>query len=305
MISDDGVDAKNGDETGHPPEKANGSFVPAQPYDDHNRKTRANGEQPPSRRFWTIVREVFEIVSLIAVIATMAFVGLQWREMARQYGVMAAQLKEMHTTGVDTHTLAEQTKVLAESTRISADAAKISAENSNRIARGSETAVKIAHTSIRLDQRARIGIRAEDGFHFASDTPPKVKVLFVNSGKTPALNVRTHAEFQFVSMGVAQPPADTGATPEYEALKSVTVLHAAQVSFVPLQGKVADPAAMEEVFRLVKDGKMTLYLRVVITYDDVFAPRHSGIGLHRVESCDVYIPALDGLYGCGFGNYTD
>jgi len=167
VTGDDGVDAQHEDHASQPPDKAEGSLSPSNPKDRGNGKDSVNGEQSPAARFWTIVKEVFEVVSLVAVIATMIFVGLQWREMARQYGVMANQLKEMHTTGEDTHALAiatgsyaadmkrlaeqatsqaTQTKLLAEAAGKSAAAAEKSEAVTEKLARATADAAAASHS---------------------------------------------------------------------------------------------------------------------------------------------------------------
>jgi hypothetical protein len=192
-------------------------------------------------------------------------------------------------------TLAKAAQTSADANQTIANAAKKSADNSDRIARGNESAVKAAQDATRLDQRARIGVRDSTEFHFSSNAPLSANAVVVNTGKTPALNMRTHLEITWVKAGMPLPPFDLSSK-----LITIQVLPAGQVSNIPISGAID-----ADLFRAVNNAEKTLYLRVLVTYDDVFTAPHSGIGVHRTEACSVFVPKTGALYGCEFGNYAD
>jgi len=94
VISDDGVgdDRDGGD--GEPLRKTQ---PPPSSTAPENRKDSTSGiknQNKPSLRYWPVIKEALEAVSLLAVIVTMIFVGLQWQEMGRQYKIMNDQLTD-------------------------------------------------------------------------------------------------------------------------------------------------------------------------------------------------------------------
>src|ERR1044071_5232851 len=170
---------------------------------------------------------LFNFLLVVTAIIGLAFVYRQTKAMESQLKAMQGQLDSMNTTGNDTRTLAiaaqQQTAAaqltafsnalqaiqavrFAHAAAISAEATKTSAANSDRIARGSENAVKTAQESMRLDQRARIGVSAVTDFHFVGEAPVRAVIRVANTGKAPAMNVRTHAELQAFAIGVPLPP---------------------------------------------------------------------------------------------------
>jgi hypothetical protein len=237
-------------------------------------------QQPPSR-FWRIVKEVFEVVSFVAVIATMIFVGLQWREMGRQYAVMAKQLAEMHTTGKDTHTLAqqtttlaEQTKSLASSAKTSADAAKTSADNSDRIARGSEAAVKTAQSSIRLDQRAWISISKIEGKPKVGE-PFRIVVVFHNSGRTPA-NIKWATMVADPVLNGGQPTFTYNDMPH---VRGVLIApngdhHGTIVPTRQTSDSSKEAPMTQGLIDAIEAGSMRLFIHGVVHYLDIFRQEH-------------------------------
>jgi hypothetical protein len=300
VAGDDGIGNKDNNGDSQSLSASQGAPSPPKPPESPRGNQGTKDEQQPPSRFWRIVKEVFEVVSFVAVIATMIFVGLQWREMGRQYAVMAKQLAEMHTTGQDTHTLAQQTTTLAEQTKslagsakTAADAAKTSANNSDRIARGSEAAVKTAQASMRLDQRAWIGIKGVRDLHLEIGHAPSLTVVFINTGKTPAIKATISSYIEYVPPheraaenvpGSVDEASNTTISPGEEQW---SVLNKSQLV---LTSAIADAIAL-------RTGN--LYVRSVITYDDIFARHHS------THYCGVASRDLSSIGSCADGNYSD
>jgi len=101
VVGDDGVDDGRHGGDGEPHRETQPPPASATPDNGENGADSSANKGKPSSRYWSIVKEVLEAVSLIAVIATMIFVGLQWKEMGRQYEIMSTQLKDARTAAAD------------------------------------------------------------------------------------------------------------------------------------------------------------------------------------------------------------
>jgi len=220
---------------------------------------------------------------------------------SRQLDVMQDTLNEIRTGGIDTHSLArassKQATALTDSigpaTTSAAKAAETSAKNSDRIARGSEAAVGATQASMRLDQRAWIGFKGFRDLHLEIGKPPSVTIVFVNTGKTPAVGARISSYIEYV------PPHNS---PSQQAPGSIdeasnAIIHPGQETWSVLNksdflltSAIADAIAL-------RTGN--LYVRTVITYDDIFAKHHA------THYCGIASRDLTSIGSCANGNYSD
>jgi hypothetical protein len=263
---------------------------------------------------------IFNAVLALTAIAGSCFLYRQTNATEEQLKAMRGQLAEMKGGSIDTHNLAaatgsyaadmkrlaEQTKALAASGKTSADASKVSANNSNRIARGSEAAVKTAQSSVQLDQRAWIGVTNITGKPVVGEAL-KIRVMYQNTGRTPA----TAANNSCLVAGV-----ERGKQPVFPPFAKAT-LAADQVvsrSVFPPNGSgsvtgsifrkdtlTPYPFTQADVDR-VTNGAVVLYVRALITYDDIFG-RH-----HWITACYTYDPnntTPDQYNACEWGNLVD
>jgi hypothetical protein len=231
------------------------------------------------------------------------------------------QLRSMKETGADTHDFAgaAQTQANAAQTQANsaqftalasvmqamqavrfADAAKTSADSTVRIAKYNARAVRLTQN----DLRARMGVSEVVGFKLAAGSPLEGTAIITNTGKTPALNVRTRTEFQYGVMDGAPPQFPNPNIKSLDTLSpTITVVQAGQQQHASVRDNVP---ITQEVFDGIKSGKTRLLFRVLITYDDVFTPTSGGqVGRLRTEYCAYYAPRLDALFDCEFGNHAD
>jgi len=243
------------------------------------------------------------MVALTAVIA-LSSVTTCWVYKG-QLDVMQDTLDEIKTSGVDTHYLVKvagkQATALTDSigpaTTSAARAAETSAKNSDRIARGSEDTVKAAQASMRLDQRAWIGVKATS-ITAVEGQPFSVKVEVTNTGKTPALNAHGLTNAEEIVVGVGKLTSEATWANSVEA--GVTWSRATVYPGGTVFGSVKDSGVLtRDGIALVTKGTHRIYVRVVYDYDDIFGRPH------KLRYCGVLSRDLTTLEQCDSGNYAD
>jgi hypothetical protein len=231
--------------------------------------------------------------------------------MQQQTKLLQEQLADSRKAAAEGDKVTERQLKIAESQADSlaklAHASKVSADNSDRIARGSEAAVNAAQESVRLDQRAWIGVTNITGKPVVGE-PLKIRVMYQNTGRTPATAAK---KLCFVAV------ADRGKQPVFPPFDK-TMPAADQVlsrSVIPpngsnnvtgslyLKATLAPYPFTQANVESVTNGTVVLYVRALITYDDIFG-RH-----HWVTACYSYDPNLisgpDQYTACDWGNLVD
>lgn len=253
-----------------------------------------------------------DVSTVVLGIAIIFFAFMQWYEMhgsGKQTDrlIATATAIESHQKQLveDNKTNLTQNKAAIEATlkENRDEVTKLLAENQKALEanrKQGQSALDASVNASRLDQRAWIGFRQAD-FHLAADAPLAVTVHSINTGKTPALNVRSHIELQTVPIGLPVPAINLD-SPSHWGLKSITVCDPSQEHTTPIK---ADAPPDPIVFKAIKDGHMRLYVRIRFTYDDVFAKPLHRVGAHRSEHCWIYVVPADDLEDCDFGNYAD
>jgi hypothetical protein len=163
-----------------------------------------------------------------------------------------------------------------------------------RIARGIENTVGQANKSFnasletaRTDQRAWVGVVKLNSFNFKTGPNYFIPFDIVNSGKTPALNVRTKATLKTLEKG-------TQFIPTYQPPTTVPSLSVVQPQMhMELTTLPIDISASQ--FANIKNGRGILYAYGDITYDDIFGKSHETTfcvmywnGLTAPITCDTY-----------------
>ena len=169
----------------------------------------------------------------------------------------------------------------------------------NRIANSIEKTLEQSKKSLdasiemaRRDQRAWIGpIEVTPAWRDAANNPIFIKegasavfgVVIVNSGKSPALKVKS--KIKFITL-----PADREFAPNYDKLQSqssVVVIQPQMRLTVPTA--LSSKAVTASDINIIKNGGAILYLFGEITYEDVFKIPH------LTTFCMALAPTLDGF----------
>jgi len=238
---------------------------------------------------------------LATTVVYSAFSYMQWQEMQAansrtdtliQQGVnnMRFTSKTTNDARGDTDRMLKAVEAQAKATTESVGPATTSAATTAAM----NVAVAIANA--RLDQRAWIIEEATTGTPEA-DKPLTVKVMFRNVGKTPALRVLGHVQFD-----------ESSATPEQRPKLSYEGRHPFGVGVVaPTVSDAATMAAMldgshiawesERVARLARHER-TLYAHGHLQYADIFAT------CHWLDFCEYFAPDTGQWTQCGFHNAT-
>jgi hypothetical protein len=253
-----------------------------------------------------------DVTTVIFSAAIVFFACMQWVEMhgtSKQTDALigAANKIEGHQKQIvadNKQALADNKAAIEKTLKENRDElAKMLAQNQDALKANltqGQSSLDASMNAMRLDQRAWVGIRAVD-FHLTSDSPLAANVRFVNTGKTPALNMRTVLNFQWVTTQESLTPLNPAQAVPYR-VNSISTMNPAQEAVTPIQSTgPLEPT----IFKSISDGRMRLYLRVRVTYDDIFARPRKGVGAHQTEQCWVYIPIESGWQDCDFGNYAN
>jgi hypothetical protein len=166
----------------------------------------------------------------------------------------------------------------------------------NRIANSFETTLEQTKKSLdasiemaRRDQRAWIGpIEVTPAWRDAANNPIYIKegapavfgVVIVNSGKSPALKVKSKIKFIVL-------PAEREFAPNYNKIQSKSVVVIQPEMRMTMKTAVSPRAVTASDINIIKNGGSIVYLFGEITYEDVFKIPH------LTTFCMTLAPTLD------------
>lgn len=143
---------------------------------------------------------------------------------------------------------------------------------------------------MRLDQRAWVGVDRVDKFEPKSNQDLSVELNMINTGKTPAVHVKTKAAV--IPMKKGDPFSATypgNPTPNIESNSVLMPQQHMTMSTPPIN----IPAAQ---YDSIKNHLTILYVYADITYDDIYGKRH------ETTFCVMYYPELTGPTPCNVYN---
>lgn len=215
------------------------------------------------------------------------------------------QLDEIRDSSKDTKAIAEaskqqsdNTKTLAKSAQEQATAAIDQVRELKGVVKATEASVnaakesiRVAQENIRLDQRAWVGLGGAIHRNVTAGSQGTFGFTIINSGKTPALKVKTFAAARYLRKGVKFSPLDPSELPGQE---STSVLH--PTSRVEATTTFPGNRAFTEAeIAAFKQGDIIMYFFGKITYWDFFKnPRYTHICLYMgqdlatAKGCDTY-----------------
>jgi len=196
------------------------------------------------------------------------------------------------------------TQSIGPAIKTTASAAEASAATSARLAELNEASIEDARASLRLDQRARVGISGIRG-EVVSGAPLRFVVMVRNTGKTPAVQFSGFAGVRLLPSAETPKIMSQAATPSRFPKSSAVLAPAGEITMPAaiLDSFGHETALPEDVARQIKADPPTLRLYVIgrMTYRDVFKSRH------WTEFCLMYSPILgpEAFIVCDVGNHTD
>lgn len=221
------------------------------------------------------------MIGFTALIAVTGVIGafIFWYQLL----VMQGQLDEMKSGS------AQVDKAITEMHRI--------ADTMEATQKQSRDVLDATINNFRLEQRAWVGSRSTDIIDFVEGKPVSIKVMLVNSGRTPALNTKT-------LYGVAIPKRKLLAQDllPFDAMKPdgiyqgiMTLLPNSLMRVSANSEEVMSSASIENV----KRGKSFVYIFGKITYSDVFNT------VHTTRMCMHYDPLVNSFNNCETYNDAD
>jgi hypothetical protein len=144
--------------------------------------------------------------------------------------------------------------------------------------------------SMKLAERAWVGATSKDMMILMPGIPMKVKVVFKNSGKTPAINVQTFGKL--VQMNRELPAELFERTPLPSTRERGFALAPNVDSHSPFTGEIPK-------LQMIKDKKVFVYFYGQITYEDIFR------GSHWTKFCGVYDMDENAFVNCNGYNDVD
>lgn len=269
--------------------------------------------------YWTRLQAIFSIILGAVTLGVLVYHGIimgrQSQTARDQTSIMRGQLESMNSSSKQTQDLidatrgtanasqsvAEQNKELvahageqAKASLAQAEAAKQSIGAAQTSARASEQVARIAQQSFYIGDRPYVTAKNAVMDKFELGAKPRVSVLFINTGKTPAIDLQMGA---IVSVGRAPEPdldAALKQTPSdliypFMPEGSKMLLPAGGETYAEVQGaEVISKATLEEI----KSSKIFLFVWGGAFYKD-------GLGkLHKLQFCLFYDPSSEGFVAC-------
>ena len=290
MVSGEGVEGQNGAASDRTHGDVNRPERPPEPKKSGNGSGAGGKQVAPAAlpQWWSIVKEALEGVSLVAVIATMIFVGLQWKEMAKQYKLMTQQLADAKTSAADQQKATDRALKTAES----------QADSLAKLADANKTMADAAVQSLKRNERAfRVSQRPWLSMDDAADLDGKppfvgnkssiVVVSLKNTGHSPALNVHLRSCSVFRSK-----------TPGYEEcppnVRDAIVIGAGSKGWVQLK---IGPFSDDDLAALKSRAKH-LWILTLATWSDQFGTTY------HANFCSVVNPDTETFVNCESGKNT-
>lgn len=181
---------------------------------------------------------------------------------AQQVGTTAALAMNAKTQADRTKDLADRMKEQADQTKIVADQAVVQAEAAKNAAYTASASLASSKETFHEQERPWLGVSALTVTQFDKNKPLRIDVGFINSGKTPALEVKHGTRFKFDPRFAATPDATWG-----------TIFSMDPEQSVPPQGAYTTHMTMNQPlfdtqFDAIKAGGKFLYFYGEITYID-------------------------------------
>jgi hypothetical protein len=143
---------------------------------------------------------------------------------------------------------------------------------------------QVMDETMKMDQQAWIGVTSKDMMVLMPGTPLKAKVVLRNSGKTPAINVKTFGKLIQVTERLSSERFEITPLPKDTESGSALAPNAESRSIF-----IGDTPKLQ----MIRDSKIFVYFYGKITYQDVFKNNH------LTKFCGVYDIDENAFVNCG------
>lgn len=316
-----------------------GEPQPAETYDETDRKQdetlNAIAQQTQSevrqtelmerQTVWIRRQAIWTIALTAATLGVLVYhgwiMGRQTQAMTEQTGIMQGQLKSMQEDSAQTQqmieaskrsadasqSIAEQNRELtghageqAKASLAQAEAAKQSVGAAQASAKAAERGAQIAQESFYIGDRPYITAKNAVLEKFEADIRPRVAVLFINTGKTPAIDLKIGAVVSIArtpkpDMNLAErQTASDLVYPSMPEGSSIILPSGGEMPAVAQGLELLSKATVEEI----KNGKMYLFVWGGAYYKDALGKPHS------LRFCQFYDPNEEMFVACPTFNDT-
>jgi len=170
------------------------------------------------------------------------------------------------------------------------DAANAMQDSVDTADRNTKTTIHNAQTAFRDEQRAWVGIGQYTIDHFDNKDAFRLRIPWVNSGKTPAVDTETGVAYTF------QPSPMTGPTPGHKYVFEKASALAPQGIYVTNITNLAVPGR----FDAITNGTLWMYFFGQFRYRDVHSRK-----IHTTTFCLLYDRINKQMVFCESGNDMD
>lgn len=212
-----------------------------------------------------------------------------------QLWVTRGQLMEMISDSKQTDKLIEANTAQVVALEKAAVAAKASADTAKKqveiadaalrsTIRQSQAALNASIAASRTDQRAWIGVLGYSDLNITAGAMIRMRVMISNSGKTPALKVKTNITGKLIR-------PDERFVPTYAAPYNVESASVIQPGASAGMVAIGDPFTATDV-GMINDRRLIFYMYGKIRYEDIFKIEH------LTTFCGYYDPMTTSFTAC-------
>ncbi len=287
-----------------------------QPYPAARQQVQPAEPDRSTRRLQAWLPLIISFLTLVVITIHAYYYNKQWQAMVRQSEimnrqseVMSKQLDAMNGSSMQTQELIDQNRELvghageqAKASLAQAEAAKQSVGAAQASARAAEKGAQIAKESFYIGDRPYVNVKKANMDKFEVGEKPRVYIHLINTGKTPALEVKVTA---IINIGT-EPKPDIKRPdlndPDYYLYPSLaaggdtgaTLLASAETGVVALGAKPLSKLTIEEI----KSGRLFIYVWGGGLYKDGLGKQHS------FTFCAFYSPEEESFTACPTFNET-
>lgn len=255
---------------------------------NHAAQTMAKYTLGPIKKVWGYIRST-EFTNLALALATIAIAVFTWLtyEVVQSSSQDTKRLISAAETQADA---ADQISDAADDFTDSAkwmevhteDAAKAMQDSVNTASRNTETTIRNAQTAFRDEQRAWVGVQDVVGVDFNETKPWTVRVIFFNSGRSPARSVQISAMFKTSNTPISGPSAEDIKQLQFRPSQSIapqgkynTTFGSAPAGEPFTTAQIQGSQVIVSNYQDIKKGSLILYYFGILKYDDGFGKQRS------------------------------
>ena len=262
---------------------------------DTNNSDTQNNPSPQSGFFKKT--KITDWIMVIATVVIACATAIYTNYAGKQWKVMSETLNEMKISGTTSKNQVDS--MITETNRIASSMESANTQNKKSVEDSLAQSERVLNANIKtaeLDQRAWVGVImakpptlkdiSNKPVYIKEGLPPAIGVVLKNSGKSPALKVKTFIRLKTF-------PANIKFLPDYSEIpkQSLAVIQPQETLTVAIQPSHSLIVIASHI-NTIKSGESVAYLFGIITYEDIFRKRH------ETTFCLYLAPSLDNFDVC-------